>query len=92
MPDSVNYTSADSLTTSAACPAYKTGDTSSKAGAFRATYQSKIAARLNRFLHGLTLTATDIGVMQDLCGFQAEVSGDTRFCEVFEGGCRGILI
>ncbi|KAI0746699.1 phosphoglycerate mutase-like protein [Daedaleopsis nitida] len=84
MPDSVNFTFADSLTPSAACPAYKSGDTSSKAGDFRATYQGKIAARLNRFLDGLALSAADIGVMQDLCGFQAEVSGDTRFCEVFE--------
>ncbi|KAI0701699.1 phosphoglycerate mutase-like protein [Earliella scabrosa] len=83
-PDSVNYTFAASLTPSAACPAYPSGNTASKAGEFRATYQGKIAARLNRFLDGLTLTATDIGVMQDLCGFQAEVSGDTRFCEIFE--------
>ena len=84
-PDSVNYTFAASLTPSAACPAYPSGNTASKAGEFRATYQGKIAARLNRFLDGLTLTATDIGVMQDLCGFQAEVSGDTRFCDIFEG-------
>lgn len=85
MPDSVNYTFADSLTPSSGCPAYKGGDTSSKATDFRATYQGQIAARLNHYLDGLTLTASDVGVMQDLCGFQAEVNGDTRFCDIFEG-------
>ncbi|KAJ7096500.1 phosphoglycerate mutase-like protein [Mycena crocata] len=85
LPDSVNFTFANSLTPSSACPAYATGDTgSASASAFRATYQPAIASRLNKFLEGLTLTATDIGVMQDLCGFQAEVDGDTRFCDVFE--------
>ncbi|THU94365.1 hypothetical protein K435DRAFT_860642 [Dendrothele bispora CBS 962.96] len=31
----------------------------------------------------LVLGTTDIGVMQDLCGFGSEVSGDHRFCDVF---------
>ncbi|KAI0777598.1 phosphoglycerate mutase-like protein [Trametes elegans] len=84
MPDSVNYTFAASLTPSSGCPAYKSGDTSAKAADFRGTYQGKIARRLNRYLDGLTLNASDVGVMQDLCGFQVEVDGDTRFCEIFE--------
>ncbi|KAF8878775.1 phosphoglycerate mutase-like protein [Infundibulicybe gibba] len=85
LPDSVNNTSANSLTPSAACPAYATGDKgSATSNNFRATYQQKIADRLNKFLDGLKLVPTDIGVMQDLCGFSAEVSGDTRFCDVFE--------
>ena len=84
-PDSVNYTFADSLTPSSGCPAYSTGDTSAKASIFRATYQKKIASRLNRFLDGLELADSDVGVMQDLCGFQAEINGDTRFCDVFTG-------
>ncbi|KAI0717448.1 phosphoglycerate mutase-like protein [Cerioporus squamosus] len=83
MPDSVNYTFADSLTPSAGCPAYSAGDTSSEATTFRGTYQSAIANRLNQHLDGLTLNGSDIGVMQDLCGFQAEVDGDTRFCDIF---------
>lgn len=86
LPDSVNFTFANSLTPSTGCPTYSAGDTgSAHANAFRNTYQSNIAARLNQFLDGLTLNATDIGVMQDLCGFQAEIDGDTRFCDVFEG-------
>ncbi|KAJ6531348.1 phosphoglycerate mutase-like protein [Mycena capillaripes] len=85
LADSVNFTFANSLTPSTGCPAYATGDTgSASSNAFRATYQNKIATRLNKFLDGLTLNATDIGVMQDLCGFQAEVNADTRFCDVFE--------
>ncbi|KAJ7438463.1 phosphoglycerate mutase-like protein [Mycena latifolia] len=85
LPDSVNYTFANSLTPSTGCPTYSTGDTgSASSNAFRATYQNAIAKRLNTFLDGLILNATDIGVMQDLCGFQAEVDGDTRFCDVFE--------
>ncbi|PIL27452.1 hypothetical protein GSI_10601 [Ganoderma sinense ZZ0214-1] len=83
-PDSVNFTFADSLTPSTACPLYSQGDTSAKATTFRGTYQGNIANRLNKFLDGLALDATDIGVMQDLCGFQAEVDGDTRFCDIFD--------
>ncbi|OBZ78367.1 Acid phosphatase PHO1 [Grifola frondosa] len=83
MPDSVNFTFADSLTPSNGCPAYGGGDTSAKANTFRASYQGKIAARLNQFLDGLVLDDSDVGIMQDLCGFQAEISGDTRFCDVF---------
>ncbi|KAG6872779.1 hypothetical protein C0995_006699 [Termitomyces sp. Mi166 len=86
LPDSVNFTFANSLTPSAACPTYNGASIGATvASNFRATYQSNIAARLNRYLEGLTLNATDIGVMQDLCGFQAEINGDTRFCDVFEG-------
>ena len=85
MPDSVNFTFADSLTPSSSCPLYSGGDTSSKATTFRGSYQGNSANRLNKFLDGLTLDANDIGVMQDLCGFQAEVDGDTRFCDIFDG-------
>ncbi|KAG6839524.1 hypothetical protein C0991_001881 [Blastosporella zonata] len=85
LPDSVNYTFANSLTPSAACPNYNAGNTGGTASTnYRTLYQTKIAERLNRYLDGLTLVASDIGVMQDLCGFQAEVDGDTRFCDVFE--------
>ncbi|KAL0578341.1 hypothetical protein V5O48_003655 [Marasmius crinis-equi] len=77
---------ADSLTPSASCPAYSlfSGNGSTDSNTFRATYQNAIAKRLNAFLDGLELNAIDIGVMQDLCGFQVEVSGDRRFCDVFE--------
>jgi hypothetical protein len=86
LPDSVNFTYANSLTPSTSCPTYNNGNSGSSASsAFRQTYQNAIATRLNRFLSGLTLDATDIGVMQDLCGFQAEVNGDTRFCDIFDG-------
>ncbi len=82
----VNTTFADSLTPSSSCPAYGNGDTgASSANAFRASYQQGIANRLNQFLDGLELNATDIGVMQDLCGFSFEINGDKRFCDIFEG-------
>ncbi|KAF7322420.1 Phosphoglycerate mutase-like protein [Mycena chlorophos] len=83
-PDSVNYTFANSLTPSAACPLYESGDTSSVATTFRASYQPQIANRLNQYLDGLTLNATDIGVMQDLCGFETSLNGNSQWCDVFE--------
>ncbi|KAJ3576326.1 hypothetical protein NP233_g494 [Leucocoprinus birnbaumii] len=84
MPDSVNFTFADSLTSSNGCPNYNLGNNgSAQSNAFRSTFQGQIAKRLNKFLDGLVLDNTDIGVMQDLCGFQTEVNGDMRFCEVF---------
>ncbi|KAL0956701.1 hypothetical protein HGRIS_002824 [Hohenbuehelia grisea] len=86
LPDSVKDTSANSLTPSASCPAYASGDHgSTMAALFRATYQNQIASRLNRdFLDGLELNAADVGVMQDLCGFSDEINGDQRFCNVFK--------
>ncbi|KAG6811494.1 hypothetical protein H0H92_007142 [Tricholoma furcatifolium] len=78
LPDSVNLTFANSLTPSAACPNYNGTPGTTTSSNFRALYQSKIAERLNRYLDGLTLVASDIGIMQDLCGFQAEINGDTR--------------
>ncbi|KAI0693965.1 phosphoglycerate mutase-like protein [Cytidiella melzeri] len=83
MPDSVNSTGADSLTPSAACPLYSGNDGTDKSNAFRATFQPAVAERLNTMLEGLTLNATDIGVMQDLCGFSFVINGDTRFCKIF---------
>ncbi|KAI0338911.1 phosphoglycerate mutase-like protein [Trametopsis cervina] len=83
MPDSVASTGADSLTASAACPAYSGNDGSNKATAFRATFQPAVAKRLNTMLKGLTLNATDVGVMQDLCGFSFVINGDKRFCNIF---------
>lgn len=86
MPDSVNFTFADSLTSSNGCPNYNSGSNgTAQSNAFRATYQQHIADRLNPFLDGLALDPTDIGVMQDLCGFQDEINGDTRFCDIFKG-------
>ncbi|KAI0067654.1 phosphoglycerate mutase-like protein [Artomyces pyxidatus] len=84
LPDSVNFTFANSLTPTTSCPTFPTGDTSSRASTFRAAFQPAVADRLNRFLDGLALNATDIGVMQDLCGFQTEISGNSQFCDVFE--------
>ncbi|KAF5346841.1 hypothetical protein D9756_010630 [Leucocoprinus leucothites] len=84
LPDSVNFTFADSLTSSNGCPKYNLGNNgSAQSNTFRSTFQGQIAMRLNKFLNGLVLENTDIGVMQDLCGFQAEVDGDTRFCDIF---------
>jgi acid phosphatase len=85
LPDSVNYTFANSLTTSAACPAYNSGVNSTVVANFRASYQGAIASRLSGFLDGLVLDDTDIGVMGDLCGFQAALNGDVRFCSIFRG-------
>lgn len=86
LPDSVNFTFADSLTSSNSCPNYNSGNNgTAQSDTFRAIYQPGIAKRLNTFLHRLALNSTDIGVMQDLCGFQAEINGDTRFCHIFEG-------
>ncbi|EKM53795.1 uncharacterized protein PHACADRAFT_260319 [Phanerochaete carnosa HHB-10118-sp] len=85
MPDSVNYTFADSLTSSNGCPNFNSGNNgSAQQSTFAATYRQGIADRLNQYLDGLTLDATDIGPMQDLCGFQTVIDGDMRFCKVFE--------
>ncbi|VDC05071.1 unnamed protein product [Peniophora sp. CBMAI 1063] len=83
LPDSVNYTFANSLTPSAACPNYAGGANSTIVNDFRASYRTGQAERLNKFLDGLVLNEDDVGVMGDLCGFQAALNGDTRFCKIF---------
>ncbi|KAK7443232.1 hypothetical protein VKT23_015830 [Stygiomarasmius scandens] len=86
LPDSAtNTTFADSLTPSSSCPSYGifSGNGSTTSDTFRATFRQRVADRLNFFLDGLALDTTDIGVMQDLCGFGFEVSGEHRFCDIF---------
>ncbi|KAJ3748132.1 phosphoglycerate mutase-like protein [Lentinula detonsa] len=81
-----NGTFADSLTPSASCSPYAifSNNGSVASSTFRATYQNQTAARINTFLQGdLAFNATDIGVIQDLCGFGFEISGDRRFCDIF---------
>ena len=85
LPDSVNYTFANSLTPSAACPNYAAGTNSTIVNNFRASYRGGQADRLNKYLKGLVLDEDDVGVMGDLCGFLAALNGDTRFCKVFTG-------
>ncbi len=86
LPDSVNTTFADSLTPSASCPAYYDANNGSAiSNAYRSLYQERIADRLNLYLDGLVLDPTDIGVMQDLCGFSNEINGDKRWCNLFTG-------
>ncbi|KZO96059.1 phosphoglycerate mutase-like protein [Calocera viscosa TUFC12733] len=85
MPDSVNWTSADSLTFTNGCPNYSNGDQSGPMKAVWSNlWQPRVAARLNSlYVQGeLNFTASDVSVMGDLCGFSAEVDGDTRFCDI----------
>lgn len=91
LPDSVNYTFADSLTPSSGCPLYPSGDTSGKATTFRSSFRPAVAARVNTYLDGLVLDSDDMGPMQDLCGFGAEVAGriEQPFCDLFTGKKEG---
>jgi len=92
LPDSVNYTFANSLTTSTSCPNYNSGQNTTVVNTFRASYRGDIADRLNGFLDGLVLDENDVGVMGDLCGFQAALNGDTRFCDIFEGAYCSLTV
>lgn len=87
--NSTNGSFADSLTPSASCPPYNifSANGSTTSNTFRATYQNQTAERINKFIlqGNLSFEASDIGVMQDLCGFGFEVGGDKRFCEIFTG-------
>jgi hypothetical protein len=86
--NATNGSFADSLTPSTSCPPYAlfSNNGSSTSNTFSGTFQNQTAARINALLRGnLSFNATDIGVMQDLCGFGFEISGDRRFCEVFTG-------
>lgn len=56
---------ANSLTATNGCSNFAENDT--LASTYRSAYQPAIATRLNKYLDGLVLTATDIGPMMDLC-------------------------
>ncbi|KAF8588893.1 phosphoglycerate mutase-like protein [Ramaria rubella] len=81
LPDSVNFTFANSLTASAACPNYVNNVTLSSN--FKAAFLPAITKRLNKFLEGLTLTDSDTSIMMDLCPYQTEISGNSQFCNIF---------
>lgn len=86
-PDSVNYTFTESLTPSAACPIYATyANGSAQSAYYKTLYQQQIADRLNTFIDGnLTIVPSDVGTMQDLCGYGYVINGDKRFCDLFTG-------
>ncbi|KAF8515380.1 phosphoglycerate mutase-like protein [Hysterangium stoloniferum] len=81
LPDSVNFTFANSLTASAACPNYVNNVT--LGSNFRAAMRPPITARLNKFLNGIALTDSDVGIMMDLCPFETEIQGTSSFCDIF---------
>lgn len=80
MADSIKYTYANSLTATNGCSNFAENDT--LASTYRSAYQPAIATRLNKYLDGLVLTATDIGPMMDLCGYQSEILGYSPFCDI----------
>lgn len=81
-PDSVNYTFANSLTASAACPAY-----SNNGGVYQTNYENEVlpqvVKRLQPFVPGYNLTQSDVQNFQYLCGYEAEMTGNLEFCNVF---------
>lgn len=52
--------------------------------AFSEPYYEKTAARLNKHLSGnLTLSATDINAMLQLCSYETVALGSSKFCDLF---------
>ncbi|KAL1726395.1 histidine phosphatase superfamily [Schizophyllum commune] len=73
---------ADSLTPYKACPAYSSSRGSEQSSAFRDQYTKPIVARLKATVPGFNWTSEDVYGMQQLCGYESVIRGESHFCSL----------
>ncbi|KAI5272024.1 phosphoglycerate mutase-like protein [Aureobasidium subglaciale] len=75
-------TGADSLTPYKACPAYSGSRGSSQSMVFQNMYTAPIISRFRHEVPSFNWTASDIYGMQQLCGYETVIRGDSPFCSL----------
>lgn len=75
-------TGADSLTPYKACPAYSSSRGSSQSTVFQKKYTAPIISRFRSEVPTFNWTASDIYGMQQLCGYETVIRGDSPFCSL----------
>lgn len=74
--------SADSLTPYSSCPAYSSSRGSDQSQAYAKIYTAPIIARFQSEAPGFNFTADDIIGMQELCGYETVIRGESPFCDL----------
>jgi len=73
---------ADSLTPYQSCPAYSSSRGSKESAVFQKQYTAPIMSRFKSEVSGFNWTASDIYGMQQLCGYETVIRGDSPFCSL----------
>ena len=74
---------ANTLTPTRTCPKFDSRAGRNKADIWLAHYAVPIMARLNAQVSGFHFSPRDVLAMQELCGYETIIRGDSRFCGVF---------
>ncbi|CAD0093485.1 unnamed protein product [Aureobasidium mustum] len=75
-------TGADSLTPYKACPAYSGSRGSKQSIVYQKEYTAPIISRFRHEIPAFNWTASDIYGMQQLCGYETVIRGDSPFCSL----------
>jgi acid phosphatase len=73
---------ADSLTPYKGCPKYSSSFGSKQSGEFQKVYTAPIIERFRNLAPAINWTANDITGMQQLCGYETVIRGDSPFCSL----------
>ena len=74
---------ANTLTPTRTCPKFDSRTGRNKADIWLAYYAVPIMARLNAQVSGFQFSPRDVLAMQELCGYETIIRGDSRFCGIF---------
>jgi len=73
---------ADSLTPYESCPAYSSSRGSKQSAVYQKQYTAPIISRFHFEIPKFNWTASDIYGMQQLCGYETVIRGDSPFCSL----------
>lgn len=73
---------ANTLTPYSSCPKYSSSFGSTQSGAYQKVYTASATARLNALAGAFNFTANDIYAMQQMCGYETVIRGDSPFCSL----------
>ncbi|KAF2157348.1 phosphoglycerate mutase-like protein [Myriangium duriaei CBS 260.36] len=73
---------ADSLTPYEGCPAYSSSRGSSQSKIFQDKYTAPIISRFHSEIPAFNWTSSDVYAMQQLCGYETVIRGDSPFCSL----------
>jgi acid phosphatase len=73
---------ADSLTPYKGCPKYTSSGGSEQSSVYKKIYTKPIIERFHSLAPGFNFTADDIVGMQELCGYETVIRGNSPFCSL----------
>ncbi|CAA9965625.1 Repressible acid phosphatase [Pyrenophora teres f. maculata] len=73
---------ADSLTPYKGCPKYSSSFGSKQSSQYQEIYTKPIIERLQAYAPSFNFTADDVVAMQQLCGYETVIRGDSPFCSL----------